>query len=141
MKKKIIIGIFLLLIFITAIVSVIGAINTYKFEMANDDLFVGLGAVMAFVVGGFAVFYELDLFYTVYYFFLKPKRISKSILNILSNVTLFLIFFSDDIAHTLYKHISDVFGEEIILLIILFLLYIVFRVVCAMIPYKHSVRE
>ena len=101
MKKKIIIGVFSLLILITAIVSIIGAIDTYNYEVANDDIMVGLGAVMIAIIGGFVIFYELDLFYTVYYFFLKPKSVTKSILNIVSNLTLFIIFFSDGMANFL----------------------------------------
>ena len=37
MKKKIIIGAFSLLILITAIVFIVGAIDTYNYEVANDD--------------------------------------------------------------------------------------------------------
>ena len=88
MKKKIIICAFSALILITAIVFIVGAIQSYNYDMdpANGvDIFEGFGAVLIAVVGGFVVFYELDLFYTTYYFFIKPKTIAKSILNVFSN--------------------------------------------------------
>ncbi len=67
-------SIFSLLILITTIVSIIGAISSYNYDMdpANGvDIFEGFGAVLIAVVGGLSFFYELDLFYTTYYFFIK----------------------------------------------------------------------
>lgn len=140
MKKKIIIGIFSLLIVITAIIFIVGAIDTYIDEVANDDIMVGLGAVMVAVVGGFVVFYELDLFYTVYYFFAKPKTITKSILNIFSNLTLLLIFFSDYLAHILYIHLN-IFKEDWLLPITLIFIYVILRIVYATLSKGQSVEE
>ena len=70
MKKKIIICVFSILILITAIVFIVGAIQSYNYDMQyhSDDKLVGFGAVLTLMVGGFVVFYELDLFYTTYYF-------------------------------------------------------------------------
>ncbi len=144
MKKKIIIGVFSTLILITAIIFVVGAISSYNYDMdpANGvDILEGFGAVLTLIVGGFVVFYELDLFYTVYYFLIKPKTTTKSILNILSNFTLLLIFFTDSIAHFLYKYISKIFGEEIIVLFALFFIYVIFRIVCATISVRQSAKE
>ncbi len=103
-KKIIIICAFLLLIFVTAIFTIVSAVKSYQFDMdpANGiDIMEGMGAAMLIVLGGFVVFYELDLFYTVYYFLVKPKTITKSILNILSNVSLLLVFCSVHIARAL----------------------------------------
>ena len=133
MKKKIIIGVFSLLILITAIVSIIGAISSYNYDMdpANGvDIFEGFGAVLIAVVGGFVVFYELDLFYTVYYFLLKPKTIAKSILNILANASLLLLFFVD-----FYK---DIFSEDVIAPLIVFTIYIALRISYFLIPGQKS---
>ena len=144
MKKKIIIGVFSLLILITTIVSIIGAISSYNYDMdpANGvDIFEGFGAVLIAVVGGFVVFYELDLFYTTYYFFIKPKTIAKSILNVLSNLTLLIMFFTDSIAHFLFKYVSQIFGEEVILLFALFFIYVILRIVCAVIPVRQSAKR
>ena len=96
---------------------------------------------MVLGVGGFIVFYELDLFYTVYYFFVKPKTKIKSILNILSNLTLLLIFSSDYTSPMLYMPVSQIFGEEIILVISLFFAYIVLRIVCATVSVRKSNKE
>ena len=141
MKKKIIIGVFSLLILITAIIFIVGAIDTYKYEVANYDIMVGLGAAIILVIGGFVVFYELDLFYTVYYFLLKPKTITKSILNVFSNLTLLTIIFTDSIAHFFYKYVSEVFGEEVIVLFALFFIYVILRIVCAMVSVRQSTKE
>ncbi len=144
MKRKIIIGVFSLLIVITAIVFIIGAIDSYNYDMNPHngvDILEGFGAVLTLVVGGFAVFYELDLFYTVYYFFIKPKTTTKSILNVFSNLTLLTIVFTDSIAHFLYKYVSEIFGEEIIVLFALFFIYVILRIICIAIPIRQSSKE
>ena len=143
MKKKIIIGVFSLLILITAIIFVVGAIWSYNYDVTNnyDDKWLGFGAVLTLMVGGFVVFYELDLFYTAYYFFVKPKAIAKSILNVASNLTLLSIVFTDSIAHFLYKYVSEVFGEEVIVLFALFFIYVILRIVCAMVSVRQSAKE
>ena len=102
---------------------------------------VGLGAAMVLVIGTFVVFYELDLFYTAYYFFVKPKTIGKSILNVFSNLTLLSIVFTDSIAHFLYKYVSEVFGEEVIVLFALFITYVILRIVCATVSVRQSAKE
>ena len=144
MKKKIIIGVFLLLILITAIFFVVVAIDSYNYDMdpANGvDILEGFGAALTLIVGGLVVFYELDLFYTVYYFFIKPKTTAKSIFNILSNLTLLLIFFTDSIAHFLFEHVLEIFGEETILLFALLFTYVILRIICAAIPVRQYSKE
>ena len=143
MKKKIIITVFSLFILITAIIFIVGAISSYNYDVKNylDDKWVGFGAVLTLIVGGFVVFYELDLFYTVYYFFIKPKTIIKSILNILSNISLLLIFFTDYIAHFLNKYVSEIFSEEIILLVALLFIYFILRITCVAIPVRQFTKE
>lgn len=126
MKKKIIVCIFVLLILATAFVFIKGAVDSYRYDMdpANGvDVFEGLGAVLTVIVGTFVIFYELDLFYLVYYFLIKPKTMAKSILNILSNFVLLLIFAGN--------HIARLFAitEEVIVPISLFFLYLIFRIV------------
>ena len=143
MKRKIIIGAFLLLIVITAIVFIVGAIQSYNYDMQyhSDDKLVGFGAVLTLMVGGFVVFYELDLFYTTYYFLIKPKTKAKSILNILANFTLVIMYFTDSISHFLFKYVSEIFGEEVILLFTLFFTYVILRIACAVIPVRQSAKE
>ena len=140
MKKKIVVGSFLALILITIIIFIIGTINIYNYEVANDDI-VGLGAAIILVIGGFVVFYELDLFYTLYYFFVKPKTIAKSILNVLANLTLVIVYFTDYISHFLFEYVSEMFGEEIILLFALIFTYVILRIVSIAIPAGKSTKE
>ena len=127
MKKIIIICAFSILILITAIAFIIGAIDSYNYDMDPNngvDIFEGLGAVLITMVGGFVVFYELDLFYPTYYFFIKPKTKIKTILNILANFSLVLIF--------VYSHLSNIFMElrvYEITPVILFWIYVVLRII------------
>ena len=133
MKKKIIICIFLTIILITAIFFIAAAIDSYNYDMnpANGvDILEGFGAVLAIMIGAFVVFYELDLFYTVYYFLIKPKNIAKSILNILANASLLLIFFAD--------YYKDVFSEDVIAPLLVFAIYIALRISLLIVPNRKS---
>ena len=137
-KKIIIISIFLTLIVITAFFFMKGAIESYNYDMdpANGiDIMEGMGAAMLIVLGGFVVFFELDLFYTVYYFLVKPKTITKSILNILSNVSLLLQFFVVRIARALS------ISEETNVAIALFFVYLILRAVCAFVSINSLKQE
>ena len=133
MKKKIIICIFLTIILITAIFFIAAAVDSYNYDMnpANGvDILEGFGAVLAIMIGAFVVFYELDLFYTVYYFLIKPKTIAKSILNILANASLLLIFFAD--------YYKDVFSEDVIAPLLVFAIYIALRISLLIVPNRKS---
>ena len=133
MKKKIIICIFLTIILITAIFFMAAAIDSYNYDMnpANGvDILEGFGAVLAIMIGAFVVFYELDLFYTVYYFLIKPKTIAKSILNILANVSLLLIFFAD--------YYKNIFLEDVIAPLLVFVIYIALRISSLIMPIRKS---
>ena len=83
MKRKKIIAIcaFLLLILVTATAFLIAAIDSYNYDMdpANGvDIMEGMGAAFLIIIGGFVILCELDLFFTVYYFLVKPKTSQKS---------------------------------------------------------------
>jgi|GEM_PF-1087326 len=87
MKKKIVIGVFSVLMAVTLIGYVVAAVSAYAYEMdpANGvDIFEGFGAFIALLVGFFVVLFEIDLFHTVYYFLFKPRTKAKSALNILA---------------------------------------------------------
>ena len=131
MKKKIIICAFLILIFLTVVFFIIAAIDSYNYDIENGvDILEGFGAVIAIMIGVFVIFYELDLFCTVYYFFIKPKTIVKSILNILANASVLLLFFAD-----VYK---DIFSEDVIAPLIVFTIYIALRISCFLVPGQKS---
>lgn len=88
-KKIITVVAFLSLIICTLALSIAGAIQSYYDDIDhNVDIMEGFGTVLCLMIGGFFVFYEADLFYTVYYFLFKPKTITKTILNLLSNLSL-----------------------------------------------------
>ena len=125
MKRKVIIGVFSALIFITAICFASTAIALYKADIQNGvDILEGFGAAMTVVLGGFVIFYELDLFHTVYYFFVKPKTVAKSVLNVLANGCLLLML--------AYGRLSDICMELRAFeqaLYVLFFIYLVLRMV------------
>ena len=133
MKKKILVFVFLTIILITAILFVAAAIDSYNYDMnpANGvDILEGFGAVLAIMIGAFVVFYELDLFYTVYYFLIKPKTIAKSILNILANTSLLLVFFAD--------YYKNIFSEDVLAPLLVFAIYIVLRISSLIMPNRKS---
>ena len=120
-------------ILITTIFFIAAAIDSYNYDMdpANSvDILEGFGAVLAIMIGAFVVFYELDLFYTVYYFLIKPKTIAKSILNILANASLLLIFFAD--------YYKNIFSEDVIAPLLIFAIYIALRISSLIIPNRKS---
>lgn len=94
MKKKIVIGIFIALILLTIVAALVLAIDSYNYDMDPKngvDVLEGFAAFMLIALGGCVVFYECDLFYTVYYFVVKPKTALKSTLHILAHLSLVLI--------------------------------------------------
>ncbi len=137
-KKIIIVCLFLALITITGICTIAEAVKSYNYDMdpANGvDLLEGLGAVLALVIGGFVILYELDLFYTVYYFFIKSKTIVRSIINVLANVSLLLVFFGEYVAKALS------ISEEAIFIVALFGIYVFLRLIYFMISMFSLLRE
>ena len=141
MKKKILIGAFLLLVLITAIVFIVAVVDSYNYDMdpANGiDIMEGMGAAILIVFGGLVILCELDLFFTVYYFFMKPKTLSKSIFMILSQLMILLVIFSEDLAYFLFQHVSDVFREEFIVIVPIFFLYVILRIICVAICFSKK---
>ena len=135
-KKIIIVCFFLTLITITAVYTVVSAVKSYQYDMdpANGvDILEGFGAILTMIAGGFVVFYELDLFYTVYYFLIKPKTVLKSILNILSHLSLLLIFFSE--------YYKNIFEEDVIAPLIVLFTYVVLRMIYAVVSTRDLAQE
>ncbi len=126
-NKKIIVSlIFCVLIFATMIYFIVSAAVTQHAESKDPaiDILEGLAATIVVVVGGFIVLYECDLFYTVYYLLFGQKRKAKTVLVILANLTLIMIF--------IYSYLSDRYmglRKYGIIVFILFSVYIVFKVV------------
>jgi hypothetical protein len=91
MEKKLVIILFSLLILATAVFTLIAAADSYFYDMDPEngvDILEGFGAAILLALGGLAVLYESDLFYTVWYFVAKPKTVLRSVLNLFSNAAL-----------------------------------------------------
>ena len=147
-KKKIIItSIFLVLIAVTSFVFLSSAIESYNYDMdpANGvDILEGVGAGILIMIGSFVVFYELDLFYTVYYFFIRPKTVLKSIIVVLSHLMLILIFFSEKIADFVKIHFHKIVEgpfEESVILMGLFSIYFILKIVIFIIGLCEKMRK
>lgn len=124
--KKIIIYTFCLgLILCTVILSVAAAVGSYSYDINNSvDVFGGFGAAFYLMLGAFFVLYETDFFCTVHYFIFKPKTRLKTALNILSNLSLLLLF--------IYGYLIEVYMElrkyeSPLLAVALFLAYMILR--------------
>ena len=133
MKKIIIISVFLLLVLITAIVFVVAAVDSYNYDMdpANGvDILEGFGAAILIVVGGLVILCEFDIFFTVYYFLVKPKTLTKTVCMILSQLMILLVIFSGYLAKFLSQYVSSAFSEEIIVIAPIFFLYVIVRLIC-----------
>ena len=141
MKKKIVIGAFLLLVFITAIVFIVAAVDSYNYDMdpANGvDILEGFGAAFLIVIGGLVILCETDLFFTVYYFLMKSRTSSRSILMIISQLMLLAVIFSGNLAKFLSRHVSDVFREEIVVIFPIFIFYVILRSICVSICFSKK---
>lgn len=139
--KKILIGAILCLVLITVIVTISAAVGAYNYEMdpANGvDILEGFAAGILLVLGGFAVFCEFDLFFTVYYFFMKQKTLAKSLFMALSQLMLFLVLFSESLAKFLSRNVSDFFREEGIVVAGIAFLYIILRITCITICFSEK---
>lgn len=124
--KKIIIYTFCLgLILCTVILSVAAAVSSYSYDINNSvDVFGGFGAAFYLMLGAFFVLYETDFFCTVHYFIFKPKTKLKTALNILSNLSLLILF--------IYGYLIEVYTElrkyeSPLLAVALFLAYMILR--------------
>ena len=126
-NKKIIVSfVFCTLILATMIYFIVSAAVTQHAESKDPaiDILEGLEATIVVVVGGFIVLYECDLFYTVYYLLFGQKRKAKTVLVILANITLIMIF--------IYSYLSARYmglRKYEIIVFILFSVYIVFKIV------------
>lgn len=133
MKKKILIGAFLLLVLITAIAFIVAAVESYKYDidLANGiDIMEGMEAAILIVLGGLVILCELDIFFTVYYLLVKPKTSARTVFMLFSQLMILIVIFSEDLAKILSKRISDIFNEEIIVIVPIFFLYVILRIIC-----------
>jgi hypothetical protein len=127
MKKKIVIGIFTALILLTVVSFFVLIISSYNQDLENDDPLEALGAAILVFLGGCVVFYECDLFYTVYYFFVKPKTVLKSVLHILSHLSLVLLGVFLLMPSIMFFLPGSVNINSELARVVLFLIYVILR--------------
>ena len=133
MKKKILLTAFFVLFLLTAILFIVAAIHSYQYDMdpANGvDILEGVGAGMLLVLGAIVGMCEIDFFLTAYYFIVLPKTLPKSIFMILSQLSILIVIFSQDLARLLSRYVLNVFSEEAIVIVPIFFLYVIFRMIC-----------
>ena len=141
MKKKITIGIFVLLLLLTVIAFVVIAVNVYNSEIVDPS---GLEihedgvAIFILIVGGFVLLGETDLFFTLYYFLVKKKTQAKTRAMIFSHLAIFILLLSDLLSRFLGLYVSRIFGEEIIVIATAFFIYVTTRVICVSICYMKK---
>lgn len=92
-KKYITASVFCALMLLTAVFFLIAGIDVYRTEMEQspNESFAGMGAAILAVIGIYILICELNLFVTVYYFLFSRKTTARTVLSILSTLTLVLI--------------------------------------------------
>ena len=132
MKKKIIvITVFSISILITLILFASWVMQALSYDMySNNEFDIGEGVFgfVLIIIGGIVVFYELDLFYTVYYFLIKTKTKIQSILNIIANLTL-VVTIVRILTLSIFSDSLLLFDEVVVSPIDLFLIYFVLRII------------
>ena len=132
MKKKIIvITVFSISILTTLILFASWVMQALSYDMySNNEFDIGEGVFgfVLIIIGGIVVFYELDLFYTVYYFLIKTKTKIQSILNIIANLTL-VVAIVRILTLSIFSDSLLLFDEVIVSPIDLFLIYFVLRII------------
>lgn len=132
MKKKIIvITVFSISILTTLILFASWVMQALSYDMySNNEFDIGEGVFgfVLIIIGGIVVFYELDLFYTVYYFLIKTKTKIQSILNIIANLTL-VVAIVRILTLSIFSDGLLLFDEVIVSPIYLFLIYFVLRII------------
>ena len=140
MKKKIVISVFSALILITALIFFKVGLDSHIYDMEHPEevgFLAGLGVIIAIFYGSFVIFYELDLFYTVYYFFVKQRTKAKSILNVLANLSLLMVI--------VYTYLSEAIMAlrvfELTPIFWFFILYLIFRIAYVIVSRVPSIKE
>lgn len=92
-KKYITASVFCALMLLTAVFFLIAGIDVYRTEMEQspNESFAGMGAAILAVIGIFILICELNLFVTVCYFLFSRRTTARTVLSILSTLTLVLI--------------------------------------------------
>ncbi len=99
-KKYITASVFCALMLLTAVFFLIVEIEVYRTEMEQypREALAGMGAAILAVIGIYILTCELNLFVTVCYFLFSRKTIARTVLSILSSLTLVLIGVYDPVS-------------------------------------------
>ena len=99
-KKYITASVFCALMLLTAVFFLIVEIEVYRTEMEQypREALAGMGAAILAVIGIYILVCELNLFVTVCYFLFSRKTIARTVLSILSSLTLVLIGVYDPVS-------------------------------------------
>lgn len=131
-KKYITASVFCALMLLTAVFFLIAGIKVYRTEMEQspNESFAGMGAAILAVIGIFFLICELNLFVTVCYFLFSRKTTARTLLSILSTLTLVLIGIYDPVSGvcTVLRRYEAIFC---ILLVVYVLLRSIYWVVWA----------
>ena len=92
MKKKIIVSVFTFLIFATALFFVVPVIRDLLSSARPTEGIQRIAGAFGLVLGGIVIFYELDLFYTVYSLVVKNPSPVRAVFLVLSHGALLLAF-------------------------------------------------
>lgn len=131
-KKYITASVFCALMLLTAVFFLIAGIDVYRTEMEQspNESFAGMGAAILAVIGIYILICELNLFVTVCYFLFSRKTTARTVLSILSSLTLVLIGIYDPVSGvcTVLRRYEAIFC---ILLVVYVLLRSIYWVVWA----------
>ena len=90
-KKKIVtLCIFLALLLFSILFTIVQTVNVLRSQ--NSGLLGGIDSSVVILFGQIVILYQLDFFYTLFYFLFKPKTTAKTVLNLLSTVSFSLAF-------------------------------------------------
>ncbi len=125
-KKTILVLVFCTLILATLLTFAVIAFRVYRSEMEdpNIDIMPGFGAVMTAGMGGLLVWYECDLFYTVFCLSFGRRGKVRAVSLLLANIMLLLFL--------VYLYLPEMdmeLRQYEWLLPALFVAYLIFRVV------------
>lgn len=91
-------------------------------EQSPNESFAGMGAAILAVIGIYVLICELNLFVTVYYFLFSRKTTARTLLSILSGLTLVLIGIYDPVSE-----VCTVLRRYEAIICILFVAYVLLR--------------
>lgn len=138
MKKKIVVSIFTFLILATAVFFVVSGVRTFIFPSRPAEGIERIAGAFWLVLGGIVVFYELDLFYTVYSLFVKNPSPARTVLLVLSHGALLLAFLIDPLCTLLRDDFPGILALDEETIFVLLGIYAILRALVFMVSVMRS---